>query len=77
MSSPSAIHLMEESFSEGGKKNLLFKNEREERLQRHESMSMQENEKVTGVHTRAHMYPSSLNILLQLSEWLDELTKVD
>lgn len=39
-------------------------------------MSMQENEKVTGVHTGAHMYPSSLNILLQLSEWLDELTKV-
>lgn len=32
MSSPSAIHLMEESFSEGGKTNLLFKNEQEERL---------------------------------------------
>ncbi len=42
-----------------------------------ERESERENEKETDEHTGTHMHLSSLNILLHLSEWLNELTKVD
>lgn len=40
---------------------------RRENKRRVRGVSKQEKE--TGIHTLTHMYPSFLNILLQLSEW--------